>query len=129
LDYCGWWTALSESALTCMLRRSGSAARLNEGDRCAHATLPHWAALTFPHPRLISLTGAELSGQLTHVWVLRRVAKTLAGGMVWFGLACRRILCFRYLPKETSTNRWGYLPSDELMAKLTPRQRSILTER
>ena len=41
----------------------------------------------------------------------------------------RRVICFRYLPKETSTNRWGYKPSDELMAKLTPRQRGILTER
>lgn len=41
----------------------------------------------------------------------------------------RRVLCFRYLPKETATNRWGYKPSDRLMAQLTPRQRDILTER
>ena len=35
----------------------------------------------------------------------------------------RRILCFRYLPRETSTNRWGYLPSPELIGRLSPRQR------
>jgi hypothetical protein len=41
----------------------------------------------------------------------------------------RRVLCFRYLPKQTATNRWGYLPSPELMARLTPARRAILTER
>jgi hypothetical protein len=41
----------------------------------------------------------------------------------------RRILCFRYLPKATSSNRWGYLPSEELMQRLSPCRRAILTER
>ena len=40
----------------------------------------------------------------------------------------RRILCFRYLPRQTGSNRWGYLPSPELMERLTPTQRQILTE-
>eukprot|EP01050_Picozoa_sp_SAG11_P018706 SAG11_NODE_2871_length_2882_cov_1.938556_1_plen_330_part_00 len=40
----------------------------------------------------------------------------------------RKTICFRYLPAETSKNRFGYVPSKELMARLTERRRQLLTE-
>jgi hypothetical protein len=40
----------------------------------------------------------------------------------------RRTLCFRYLPQEFSTDRFGHMPSEALMARLTPARRSILTQ-
>ena len=41
----------------------------------------------------------------------------------------RKTLCFRYLPQEFSTDRFGHVPSTELMARLTPARRELLTER
>ena len=40
----------------------------------------------------------------------------------------RRMVCFRYLPQHNSTNRFGYQPSTELMGRLSPRRREILTD-
>jgi hypothetical protein len=37
----------------------------------------------------------------------------------------RRTLIFRYLP-HLYAHRWGYVPSDELLARLTPERRKIL---
>ena len=41
----------------------------------------------------------------------------------------RRTLCFRYLPQECSTDRFGYTPSDAVMGRLTAPRRAILTQR
>jgi len=40
----------------------------------------------------------------------------------------RKTLCFRYLPQVNSTNRFGYASPPELMERLTPERRQILTE-
>jgi hypothetical protein len=37
----------------------------------------------------------------------------------------RRMIVFRYLP-HTSAHRWGYTPSDELLARLSPARREIV---
>ena len=41
----------------------------------------------------------------------------------------RRTLCFRYLPQEAALDRFGYTPSAECMARLSPRRRELLTQR
>ena len=37
----------------------------------------------------------------------------------------RKMIVFRYLPQEQSTNRFGYEPSSALMQRLTPVRRQV----
>ena len=37
----------------------------------------------------------------------------------------RKMIVFRYLPQEQSTNRFGYEPSEDLMNRLTPTIRAV----
>ena len=98
----------------------GSAARLNEGER---RILCFRAIPALPRkPSLLCKPSFGLSPDLS-------VSPARRGPSAASPNACTRCGAAGYLPKERSTNRWGYLPSAELMARLTPRQRSILTER
>ena len=40
----------------------------------------------------------------------------------------RKMIVFRYLPQEQSTNRFGYEPSKALMARLTPVRQQVSRE-
>jgi|EP01043_Picozoa_sp_COSAG02_P009978 hypothetical protein len=37
----------------------------------------------------------------------------------------RKMIVFRYLPQEQSTNRFGYEPSEALMQRLTPVRQQV----
>ena len=100
----------------------GSAARLNEGER---RILCFRAIPALPRKLLPACANRPPSSCKP----LSSVSPARRGSAAASPNACIRCGAAGYLPKERSTNRWGYLPSAELMARLTPRQRSILTER
>lgn len=41
----------------------------------------------------------------------------------------RKMIVFRYLPQEQSTNRFGYEPSEALMQRLTPVRQQVRAHR